>query len=415
LHSNNMLRQLLYTHYVPKLNGNFQQPLVSVNVCFTYKGYGNFLHDATEKTVEPLVKPFHDLGAELLILDAGWYDGAPWSQWLGNWVYSKTKYPRGLRPISDELKNDNMLFGLWFASENLSTHAPLLQEHPEWVRARRGGGDLRMDLPEAREWFLNRVDYFANDQGVACYRQDGSAHFGDEPPDRTGITESEHVAGLYTVWDEIKKRHPDMVMEGCSGGGRRIDLETVSRFHWHQKSDRWYDSESDQSSLCGANLYLPGGTINIPTMATDDYGAWSSFGGQFSLGWDPIDPGFPMEKARRQVALYKRIRPLLSGDYYPMTGCALENTWVAYQFHRRDLNSGFALVFRRSDKDRVSYPVGDSFRVQLRGLDPDGIYRVQYQAKGSQQTVRGGALMTGTELVLSKGPAAEMLIYGPDK
>ena len=75
-------------------------------------------------------------------------------------------------------------------------------------------------------------------------------------------------------------RHPDMVMEGCSGGGRRIDLETVSRFHWHQKSDRWYDSESDQSSLCGANLYLPGGTINIPTMATDNYGAWSSFGGQ---------------------------------------------------------------------------------------------------------------------------------------
>ena len=104
LHSNNMLRQLLYTHYVPKLNGKLQQPLVSVNVCFTYKGYGNFLHDATEKTVEPLVKPFHDLGAELLILDAGWYDGAPWSQWLGNWVYSKTKYPRGFRRISDETR-----------------------------------------------------------------------------------------------------------------------------------------------------------------------------------------------------------------------------------------------------------------------------------------------------------------------
>ena len=156
-------------------------------------------------------------------------------------------------------------------------------------------------------------------------------------------------------------------MEGCSGGGRRIDLETVSRFHWHQKSDRWYDSESDQSSLCGANLYLPGGTINIPTMATDDYGAWSSFAGQFSLGWDPIDPAFPMAKARRQVELYKRIRPFLSGEYYPMTACALENTWIAYQFHRRDLNSGFALVFRRPDSSRVSYPVSDRSRSSFAG------------------------------------------------
>ena len=183
---------------MPKLNGKPQQPLVSVNVCFTYKGYGNFLHDATEKTVAPLVKPFHDLGAELLILDAGWYDGAPWSQWLGNWVYSKTKYPHGFRPIADSLKSANMLFGLWFASENLSTHAPLLEQHPEWVRRRAGRRRPQDGLPEAREWFLSRVDDFADNQGVECYRQDGSARFGEEPADRTGITESEHVAGLYT-------------------------------------------------------------------------------------------------------------------------------------------------------------------------------------------------------------------------
>jgi alpha-galactosidase len=415
LHGNNMLRRLLYTHYVPKLHDQPQKPLVSVNVCFTYKGYGGFLHEATEKTVAPLVKPFHELGAELLILDAGWYDGAPWNEWLGNWTYSKTKYPNGFHPIAAQLQKNNMIFGLWFASEELTVHAPLLEEHPEWVRKGRRGGDLRMELPEAREWFLSRIDDFSQNQGVGCFRQDGAAHFGEEQPDRVGITESEHIAGLYQMWDGIKERHPDMVMEGCSGGGRRIDLETVSRFHWHQKSDRWYDSESDQSSLCGANLYLPGGTINIPTMATDNYGAWSSFGGQFSLGWDPIDPTFPMDKARSQVELYKRIRPLLSGDYYPLTGCALETPWISYQFHRRDLNSGFALVFRRSDKDRVSYPVGDSFQVQLRGLDPEATYRVQYQASNRRQTMSGRALMTGAELVLNSGPAAEMLIYERNK
>jgi alpha-galactosidase len=213
------------------------------------------------------------------------------------------------------------------------------------------------------------------------------------------------------MWDAIRQRHPHMVMEGCSGGGRRIDLETVSRFHWHQKSDRWYDSESDQSSLCGASLYLPGGTVNIPTMATDNYGAWSSFGGQFSLGWDPLDPAFPMQQARKQVELYKRIRPLLSGDYYPLTPCALEDTWIAYQFHRRDLDSGFALIFRRSDADRGFYPAAGAFQLRLRGLNPEGSYHVAFQTSGRGQNTRGRDLLNGTELVLGKGPAAEMAIY----
>ncbi len=411
LHGNNMWRQLLYTHYVPKLEGKPQHPLVSVNVCFTYKGYGGFLHEATAKTVEPLVKPFAGLGAELFILDAGWYDGAPWNEWLGNWTYSRSKYPEGFRSISDELHKNQMIFGLWFASEDLSVHAPLLREHPEWVRKDRRGGYLRMELPEAREWFLSRIDDFVTNQGVGCYRQDGSARFGEEASDRIGITESKHIAGLYELWDAMTRRHPGLIMEGCSGGGRRIDLETVSRFHWHQKSDRWYDSESDQSSLCGANLYLPGGTINIPTMATDNYGAWSSFGGQFSLGWDPLDRAFPVKQARGQVDLYKRIRPYLSGDYYPLTPCALEDSWVAYQFHRRDLDSGFALIFRRSNADRNFYPADDFFLARLRGLNPEAEYRVTLESSGRSQTLRGRALRKGTEITLANGPAAEMIVY----
>ena len=87
-----------------------------------------------------------------------------------------------------------MIFGLWFASEVLSRRAPLLEQHPEWIRPGRRGGELRMELPQAREWFLDRVDDFVKNQGVGCYRQDGSARFGEEPPDRVGITESQQIA-----------------------------------------------------------------------------------------------------------------------------------------------------------------------------------------------------------------------------
>jgi alpha-galactosidase len=415
LHGHNMLRQLLHKHYVPYLGGKPQEPLVSVNVCFTYHGHGGFLHQATEKEVLPLVQPFIKIGAELFIIDAGWYEGAPWPEWIGNWRFSRNKYPRGFRPISEPLSEANVAFGLWFASEGVSKHSPLLQEHPEWIRQRQSGssGTLRMELPEAREWFLEQVDDLVENEGMNCYRQDGSGWYGNEPDDRKGITESQHIVGLYTLWDTIVKRHPTMVMEGCSGGGRRIDLETLSRFHWHQKSDRWYDSESDQCSLYGANLYLPGGVINIPTEAVDDYGAWSSFAGQFCLSWHPLDEDFPMELARRQVERYKRIRPLLSGDFYPLTLCLPEEAWIGYQFHRVDSDKGFALLFRRPIAPKVIYPVTDTFKLCLRGLEPQKHYRVHFERSNREETLQGDALTKGIEIVISEEKGAEMIIYEP--
>jgi hypothetical protein len=200
-------------------------------------------------------------------------------------------------------------------------------------------------------------------------------------------------------------------MEGCSGGGRRIDLETLSRFHWHQKSDRWYDSESDQCSLYGANLYLPGGVINIPTEGVDDYRAWSSFAGQFCLGWHPLDEDFPMELAMLQVERYKRIHPLLSGDFYPLTPCSLEETWIGYQFHRVDLDKGFALLFKRLVTKENIYPVTNTFRFSLRGLEPQSLYRVHFERVNRDETLTGEELGKGIEVIISEEKGAEMVIY----
>jgi len=413
LHAHNVWRRLLHEHVVPKPGGELMEPPVSVNVCFTHHGHGGFLHQATESTVSTLVEPFADLGAELFIIDAGWYDGEPWHEWLGNWRYSRSKYPRGFRPIADSLRDRDVTFGLWFAPENVSKDAPVLAEHPEWVRQHQPGqgGTFRMELPEARAWFLGEVEALIRDEGMACYRQDGSGWYDAEPENRRGMSETEHLTGIYAMWDALLERHPELVMEGCSGGGRRIDLETARRFRWHQKSDRWYDSESDQCSLYGANLFLPGGTINIPTERTDDYGAWSSFAGQFCLGWHPLDADFPWEQARRQIELYKRLRPRLRGDFYPLTPCALDAPYLGFQFHRTDTGEGFALVFRR--RVEVAYPVPETFRAALRGLESDATYAVRLESDASESVATGSELGDGIELRLASVPSAELIVYEP--
>ncbi|MEM2905804.1 MAG: alpha-galactosidase, partial [Candidatus Bathyarchaeia archaeon] len=125
LHGHNMLRQVLHRYHVPRLRGELQRPLVSVNVCFTHHGRGGFLHQATEEKVSALVEPFTRIGVELFIIDAGWYRGEPWHEWTGDWKPDPSKYPRGLRPISEPLTAANIPFGLWFASESVSDNAPV--------------------------------------------------------------------------------------------------------------------------------------------------------------------------------------------------------------------------------------------------------------------------------------------------
>ncbi len=258
--------------------------------------------------------------------------------------------------------------------------------------------------PDKRAAFLAYIDRYAKEELMSMYRQDGGAHYPDKDPNRVGINEIKHYEGLYEVWDQIIARHPGIIMEGCAGGGRRIDLESIQRFSWIQKSDRWFDTESDQCSVYGGNLYLPGGVLNLPTQAMDDYGCWSSFGGQLCLAWHPLDADFPMEKARRQVELYKQIRHLLCGDYYPITGCSLQEPWMGFQFHRRDLDEGVVMLFRR----RSPYSAMD---VTLKGLNPQASYTLEFKSSGERQAHTGQELQNALSIRIPEAPGAEMVLY----
>jgi alpha-galactosidase len=112
-----------------------------------------------------------------------------------------------------------------------------------------------------------------------------------------------------------------------------------------------------------------------------------------------------MERAKRQVKLYKRVRPYLSGDFYPLTDCTLDRPWLAYQLHRHDLDGGFALIFKRKASE------GDTFAFAPRGLDPQARYVLSCQGSGMSGVYIGAELAKGLAVTLKATPEAELVIY----
>jgi alpha-galactosidase len=417
----NLFRQFILSHHTRQINGHFAElPLSS----FLGRGGPAPCNEAsclTElyalATIERL-KQFNIL-PEVVWLDAGWYTGSGknWSN-VGSWTVDKDRFPNGLKPITDAVHAAGAKFLLWFEPERVRAGTMLEKEHSEWLLKIPGNQYSLLDLgnKEARLWLTDYISSFLIKEGVDYYRQD----FGLEPqefwkandkPDRIGISEIRHIEGLYALWDSLLVRFPNLIIDNCASGGRRIDLETVSR-----SSPLWRTDYSEiepngyQCHTYGINFYLPlSGTGNI---LSDKYGFRSSMSSAMVLSWDInsshlyADRSFP--EMQKYIQDFKRLRPYYYGDYYPLTSAkdiTQDNVWLAYQLNRPGQENGLIMAFRRKDN------TDKSIQVKLRGVDEEANYELNDEDSGTKITRTGKELMTGFTLTLDEKPGSLLIFY----
>jgi len=100
----------------------------------------------------------------------------------------------------------------------------------------------------------------------------------------------------------------------------------------------------------------------------------------------------------------KRISHLLLGDYYPLTPYALDTqSWIAWQFHRSDLNESVVQAFRRPEA------TSETLTVKLQGLIPQQRYEVE-NFDGGKEVRTGGELMQGHTITLHEKPGSAVLL-----
>ncbi len=410
--ANSAFRELLYQHYCAHREGKPPLPMLFCNTCFT-RG-GGWLNECNAENQISLIHAYAPLGLEALLTDAGWFTGG-WPMGAGNWDARKDAYPDGMGPVAQAALDEGMIYGLWYEPERVMAGTTAHREHPEWLLKSQPGEEstylLDFGLPEVQRYFFDIVADYMKLPGFRFYRQD----FNMDPlpywrhtdtEDRQGITEMKYVEGLYAYWEALRKAWPDVVMEECASGGRRIDLETLSRMDLHQKTDYWFNADVDQQSLWGTSQYLPNNLIVAHINNLTDYSFYSAMASSLCLGWIADAPDFDFARAKVLSDRYLRVRHLLVGAWYPLLPSSRDKLyWYASQYHREDLDEGLVLFARREQSPYTGVSLA------LRGLVPEATYEVRWENDGHTERFTGAALASGLEVKLTVPRSADMITY----
>lgn len=416
LRGTNLFRQLLIKHVLPRRGGDIVFPPICASVNEVGPG-GDY--EGPHVRVMPILA---ERGYEAFWSDMDpqhWYPGG-FPEGTGNWEPDPVKYPRGLKPVGDAAHAAGLEYLLWFEPERVHFGTKVEQEHPEWVMKpdKEWSQLFALHIPEARRWITEVMDGFIRETALVWMRWDFNvAPLGfwrrADAPDRQGMTENLYVTALYAMWDDLRTRHPNLVIDVCAGGGRRIDLETLSRGQplWH--SDLQCEGShpaADQLQNAGLFRWVPmHGTITLGY--EPDYTFRSALtAGNINVGTDKDGiinnaRDHTAAAAKRSTALTRRVRPFMIGDFYPLfPHLESEDVWFGYQFHRPDLEAGMALIFRREKC------VEQAATAELRGLDPKARYEVSWVDAGTTETMTGAEL-AWLRIAIPQAPGSALVFY----
>jgi len=400
----NTLRRILYEEYVPTLSGKKPLPPVSWNSWFIFEN----------RITADLLKSQADLaaaaGVEYFCIDAGWFDG-DFPEGVGNWTLNRAKFPEGLGAVGRHVTAKGMKLGLWFEPERVAANTRLAREHPEWLHR-----DL-LDLgnPKAREWVFEMMRQFIEEGGVKWIRFDFNtdplaAWEAADEPGRRGLSQIRHIMGLYELLDRLIRTWPDLLIEGCASGGRRIDLETIRRAHTFWKSDDTVNLPVLRLHQTGANTFLPGGLLNANVLPANlEFDVHSLFGGPLGLRCDWARLSAEQRQGlARLIEQYKQMRRLLNGDFFPLfSQSRKEDGWVGWQFQAPSGEEGVVVLLR---------PPGCAYRavdVRLHGLTEVERYRISPLGLTPSQPVilLGRQLLEGWPVQLTNPASSYVFAY----
>ncbi len=409
IRAQNVWRRWMLAHNLPRPGGKL--PGVQMAACSSHQ-YGEMINANKANQIMFVDRYLEErLELDYWWMDAGWYINKTGWPNTGTWEVDTKRFPGGLRAITDHAHAKGVKSLVWFEPERVTPGTWLYDKRPEWLLGRDGGQKLlNLGDPEARTWLTEHVDRLLNEQGIDLYRQDFNidplAYWrSNDASDRQGITEIRHVTSYLAYWDELRRRHPDMLIDSCASGGRRNDLETLRRAVPLLRSDYIIEPVGNQCHTYGIAFWMP--FYGTGSGAVDTYALRSVLCPHFIACFDMRRKDLDFDLIRRVLGQWREYGEYYFGDYYPLTPYSLENNvWMAWQFDRPDLGGGVIQAFRRTDS------IYESARLPLRGLDRKARYKLTNLDAPEPAERTGSQLIDeGILVTLKSRPDSAVILY----
>lgn len=192
--------------------------------------------DFTEHKLLKLAEQSKKLGAEMFVLDDGWFGARDNDKaGLGDYSINLKKLPNGIGAFADKIRRMGLHFGLWFEPEMVNEDSDLYRTHPEYAislpgkKATLGRNQKVLNLckKEVQDYIVDSVSAILDEAGVQYVKWDMNRHMSEifsETLQNQGEFFHRYILGLYCVLERIFKPRPHILLESCSSGGNRFDL-----------------------------------------------------------------------------------------------------------------------------------------------------------------------------------------------
>lgn len=350
--------------------------------------------DFDEEKILNIAKKAQSLGVELMVLDDGWFGKRDDdTNSLGDWVADRRKLPGGIDALAKKVTELGMKFGLWFEPEMVSEDSDLYRAHPDWcihVEGRRrtpSRQQLVLDLSrdDVCDYIVDAVSKVLGSAPISYVKWDmnrniteiGSAKL---PAERQQELPHRYMLGLYSVLERLTGMFPDVLFEGCSGGGGRFDAGMLPYFPQYWTSD---DTDAIERLYIqhGTSMVMPSCTMGAHVSAVPNHqiGRTTSMKtrgnvammGQFGYELDLSTlSDEDIAEVRNQIETYKKIRTTVHrGDMYRLRS-PFEGRNTAWEYVAEDKSRVVLMYCTIMGKVQAELT-----RVRFEGLDADAKYR----------------------------------------
>jgi alpha-galactosidase len=416
-----LLHRFELEHILPRTKTTVGQPRAASQTALAPKPrpviYNSW--EATEFNVSEagqmaLAEKAAALGVDRFVMDDGWFgqrkdDHAG----LGDWYVNQEKFPHGLKPLIDKVHALGMDFGLWVEPEMVNPDSDLYRKHPDWVLHFPGRPEseqrnqlvLNLARPDVRAYVQGFLDKLLTENDIAFLKWDYNRNWSEPGWDQLPVAEQKKVyveftRNLYAILGELRKRHPKVEIESCSGGGGRVDLGILRYVDevWPSDNTDPFDRLSQQDGFTYA--YTPQAMM---AWVTDSphwlnhrttslaYRMLSSMQGSLGIGaniakWSDEEAA----TAKRLIAAYHQVQAtIVQGDLYRLISPRDGSEFSATQTVRPDKSQSVVFAFIHSTQKGRLFPT-----LKLRGLDPAAEYAlspIEGKARAGEPIVASGA------------------------